>query len=182
MEEAKKKCFKCGLELPLSMFYAHPQMADGHLNKCKSCTKKDVHENYEKKINDDDFIEKQRARCREKYKRLEYGKKYKRKNHLLKTSNCRRKFERRFGKMSLPFKEGPSLGRMKALAEIVLNDQFIVRGMRIMESENGLYISYPVDPFVKGDDYKSICNPITRQLREHIENTVLEKYNERMKE
>lgn len=80
-----------------------------------------------------------------------------------------------------PFKEGPSLGRMKALAEIVLNDQFIVRGLRIMESENGLYISYPVDPFVKGDEYKSICDPITRQLREHIENTVLEKYTERMK-
>ena len=80
-----------------------------------------------------------------------------------------------------PFREGPSLGRMKALAEIVLNDQFIVRGLRIMESENGLYISYPVDPFVKGDDYKSICNPITRQLREHIENTVLEKYTEMQK-
>lgn len=80
-----------------------------------------------------------------------------------------------------PFREGPSLGRMKALAEIVLNDQFIVRGLRIMEGENGLYISYPTDPFVKGDDYKSICNPISRQLREHIENTVLEKYTERMK-
>lgn len=83
--------------------------------------------------------------------------------------------------MIFPFKEGPSLGRMKALAEIVLNDQFIVRGLRIMEGENGLYIVYPTDPFVKGDDYKSICNPITRQLREHIENTVLEKYTERMK-
>jgi len=80
-----------------------------------------------------------------------------------------------------PFKEGQSLGRMKALAEIVLNDQFIVRGLRIMECENGLYIVYPTDPFVKGDDYKSICNPITRQLREHIENTVLEKYTERIK-
>lgn len=101
MEEAKKRCFKCGLELPLSMFYAHPQTADGHLNKCKSCTKKDVHENYEKKINDDDFVEKQRARGREKYKRLEYGKKYKRKKHLSKTSSCRRKFERRFGKIPL---------------------------------------------------------------------------------
>jgi len=80
-----------------------------------------------------------------------------------------------------PFKEGPSLGRMKALAEIVLNDQFIVRGLRIMDGENGLYISYPVDHFVKGDDYKSICNPITRQLRECIENCVLEKYTEMQK-
>lgn len=80
-----------------------------------------------------------------------------------------------------PFREGPSLGHIKGLAEIVLNDQFIVRGIRIMDSENGLYIAYPLDPFYKGEDFKSICNPITRQLREHIENTVLEKYTEMMK-
>lgn len=81
-----------------------------------------------------------------------------------------------------PFREGPSLGRMKALAEIVLNDQFIVRGLRIMEGENGLYVAYPVDPFFcPCEESRSICNPITRQLREHIENTVLEKYTDRMK-
>lgn len=77
-----------------------------------------------------------------------------------------------------PFIERPIFGRMKALVEIVLNDQFVVRGLRIMEGENGLYIAYPTDHFVKGDDYKSICNPITCQLREHIENTVLDKYQD----
>jgi hypothetical protein len=50
MEGTFKRCFKCGLLLPLSEFYAHPQMGDGHLNKCKNCTKRDVHENYLKKI------------------------------------------------------------------------------------------------------------------------------------
>ncbi len=76
-----------------------------------------------------------------------------------------------------PFKEGPSMGHLLGLATIVLNDQFQVRGLRIMDGEHGLYVSYPNDPFYKGEDFRSVCCPITRQLREHIENCVLEKYS-----
>ena len=74
------------------------------------------------------------------------------------------------------FKEGPFTGKMLAKASIVLNDQFQIRGLRIMEGENGLFVGYPNDPFYKGEDFRSICFPMKRQLREHIENCVLEKY------
>lgn len=40
-----KRCFKCGIEKELTEFYKHPAMADGTVNKCKECNKKDVVEN-----------------------------------------------------------------------------------------------------------------------------------------
>lgn len=37
-----KQCFKCSHIYSLDNFYKHSRMADGHLNKCIPCTKKDT--------------------------------------------------------------------------------------------------------------------------------------------
>lgn len=56
-----KHCFKCDLEKPFSEFYKHKQMADGHLGKCKECTKKDVALHYQENFEKIQAYEKKRA-------------------------------------------------------------------------------------------------------------------------
>ena len=77
-----------------------------------------------------------------------------------------------------PFHESPSLGKVKALANIIIGDQILIRGLRVMDGENGLFVGYPLDTFYKGEDFRTVCNPITRTMREHIESSVLEKYQQ----
>ena len=76
MEEIKIKTrFKCGRALPITEFYAHLSMGDGHLNKCKDCTKHDMHMQHLRKSQDEKWIEAERRRGRDKYSRLYAGKK-----------------------------------------------------------------------------------------------------------
>lgn len=63
-----KVCFKCGKIKSIDEFYKHPKMKDGHFNKCKECAKKDVHDKNDN-IKNPDFVDKERERGRETYKR-----------------------------------------------------------------------------------------------------------------
>lgn len=57
-----KACFKCDRCLPLSEFYRHPMMGDGHLGKCKTCARKDARDNREKRR--DYYLEYDRERSK----------------------------------------------------------------------------------------------------------------------
>lgn len=70
-----KKCFKCNVEWPLSNFYKHSRMKDGHLNKCKECNKKDVIENRIKRL--DYYTEYERLRFQDPERKVYVYKKQK---------------------------------------------------------------------------------------------------------
>lgn len=71
-----------------------------------------------------------------------------------------------------------NIGKIKSLADVTLNDAIKVRGIRVMDGTNGLFIGFPNDPFYKGEDFRSLVSPITRECREEIEEAVLNAYQE----
>lgn len=68
-----KRCFCCGIEKDLNDFYKHKQMADGHLNKCKKCVVDYSSKRYNILFsNNPKFVENERKRGRDKYKKYHY--------------------------------------------------------------------------------------------------------------
>lgn len=77
-----KNCFKCGVKKPLSEFYKHNQMGDGHLGKCKECTKNDVKKRY--------YDPESRKRIKE-YERNRFKDPIRKKNILQYAKNARKR-------------------------------------------------------------------------------------------
>jgi hypothetical protein len=58
----EKVCRRCGESKPLTDYYKHKNMYDGHLNICKECTKKRVRKHREKNIESIRAYDRQRAK------------------------------------------------------------------------------------------------------------------------
>lgn len=67
-----KQCIICKKQKQLEDYYKHPQMSDGHLNKCKLCCKNQAKKRDKELRKNPDWCEKEKERGREKYYRLGY--------------------------------------------------------------------------------------------------------------
>lgn len=70
--------------------------------------------------------------------------------------------------------------RLKGFANVTFDGAFVVRGMKIIEGNDGLFVSMPSRKRSNGT-YQDIAHPINRKTRTMIEESVLKAYEEEIK-
>ncbi len=68
-------------------------------------------------------------------------------------------------------------GNLRAYASITLDDEYVVHGLKVMDSENGLWVSMPASKNKRGE-FKDIFHPITREAREALITAVINAYEQ----
>ena len=66
-------------------------------------------------------------------------------------------------------------GKMKAIVSITFDNDFVVHDIKVIESQNGLFIAMPSRKTAEGE-FRDIAHPINSETREKIQNLILEKF------
>lgn len=67
-------------------------------------------------------------------------------------------------------------GKMKAVASITLDGEFVVHDIRIIEGENGLFVAMPSKRTHEGE-FRDIAHPIRAETRTKIQELILNAYH-----
>ena len=68
-------------------------------------------------------------------------------------------------------------GKMRAVVSITIDDEFVVHDIKVIEGDKGLFIAMPSRRASDGE-YRDIAHPINSRTREHIQDLILQKYEE----
>ncbi len=66
-------------------------------------------------------------------------------------------------------------GKMKAVVSVTFDNEFVVHDIKIIESQNGLFIAMPSRKTPDGE-FKDIAHPINASAREKLQKAVIEKF------
>jgi Uncharacterized protein, involved in the regulation of septum location len=66
-------------------------------------------------------------------------------------------------------------GKMKAVVSVTFDNEFVIHDIKVIESQNGLFIAMPSRKTPDGE-FKDIAHPINSVAREKIQRAILEKY------
>lgn len=67
-------------------------------------------------------------------------------------------------------------GRMRAIASITLDDEFVVHDIRVIDGNNGLFVAMPSKRTPDGE-FRDIAHPINSETRNKIQSVVLAAYH-----
>ena len=67
-------------------------------------------------------------------------------------------------------------GRLKAYATIIFDNDFIVRDLKVIEGEKGLFVSMP-SRRRKDGSFRDIVHPLNADTRKMIEDSIIGEYN-----
>ena len=67
--------------------------------------------------------------------------------------------------------------QLKAFVNMVIDDAFIIRNIKVIEGDNGLFVAMP-SRRVSSGEYRDIAHPINTDARNMIESVIIEKYKE----
>lgn len=67
-------------------------------------------------------------------------------------------------------------GRMKAIASITIDHEFVIHDIRVIDGNNGLFVAMPSKRTPDGE-FRDIAHPISSETRQKIQSAVLEVYN-----
>jgi len=65
--------------------------------------------------------------------------------------------------------------KLKAFVTITFDDCFVVRGVKVISGNNGLFVAMPSRRKPDGT-FQDIAHPINREMREKVEDRVLQEY------
>jgi stage V sporulation protein G len=68
-------------------------------------------------------------------------------------------------------------GKLRAYINITIDDCFMVRGLKVIESAKGIFVAMPNKKGTNGM-FRDMAHPINHDTRAMIEEIVLEKYDE----
>jgi stage V sporulation protein G len=67
--------------------------------------------------------------------------------------------------------------KLKAFVNITFDDVFVVRGLKVIQGKQGLFVCMPSLKLNDGT-YKDIAHPISNDFRQKIEELILSRYQE----
>lgn len=68
-------------------------------------------------------------------------------------------------------------GAVKAFCDIIVSDALLIKGIRIMDGKNGLFVRMPSKQSKDGKWYDSIA-PTTKEIKDALNDTIIKAFNE----